>query len=141
MASNLSLQGILDSNKLIDPNYVDRLRNLRIVLTKEKFFYILDSPNLELIREDAFEEKRATHEIWLNDSMTIKYIMLASMSNKLQRQHQGIEPQSILLNLKELYREHSRTARYKISKQLYRTCMSEGSLVQVYVLKMINLIS
>ena len=67
--------------------------------------------------------------------------MLASMSNELQRQHEDMEPQSILLNLKELYGEHSRTARYEISKQLFRARMSEGSPVQVHVLKMINLIS
>ena len=61
---------------------MDWLRNLRIVLTQEKLSYILDSPDLQLIEEDASEEERATHNIWLHDSMTVRYIMLALMSNE-----------------------------------------------------------
>ena len=83
MASNLSLWGILNANKLTGPNYVDWLRNLRIVLTQEKLFYILDSLDPDLIREDASEEEKATHNMWLNDSMTVRCIMLASISNEL----------------------------------------------------------
>ena len=43
--------------------------------------------------------------MWKDDSMTVKCIMLASMSNELQRQHEDMDIPSILLNLKELYRE------------------------------------
>ena len=92
MASNLSLRGILDANKLTSPNYVDWLRNLRIVLTQKKLFYILDSLDPELIGEDASKEEKATHNMCLNDSMTIRCIMLALMSNELQRQHEGMQP-------------------------------------------------
>ena len=63
------------------------------------------------------------------------------MSNKLQRQHDGMDPQSILLNLKELYGVKSRTTRYEISKQLFRARMSESSSIQAHVLKMIDLIT
>ena len=41
--------------------------------------------------------------------MTVKYIMLASMSNKLQRQHEDMDVPSILFNLKKLYWEQSQT--------------------------------
>ena len=67
--------------------------------------------------------------------------MLASMSNELQRQHEDIDVFSILLNLKELYGEQSRTARYEISKQLFCACMTEGTSVQMHVLKIIDLIT
>ena len=85
MTSTLISRGILDANKLIGLNYVDWLRNLRIILTQEKVSYILDSPNLDPIEEDASEEERATYRMWQNDSLTIKYIMFVSMSNELQR--------------------------------------------------------
>ena len=42
--------------------------------------------------------------------------MLAFMTNELQRQHESMDTQSILLNLKELYEEQSQTTRYEISK-------------------------
>ena len=83
---------------------------------QEKIFYILDSPAPDTIREDASEEEKTIYEIWKDDSVTVKCIMLASMNNKLQRQYEDMDVPSILLNLKELYGEQSQTARYKISK-------------------------
>ena len=67
--------------------------------------------------------------MWQNDFLTIKCIILASMNNELQRQHDSMDTQSILLNLKELYGEHSRTARYEISKQLFYARMIEGTSI------------
>ena len=67
--------------------------------------------------------------------------MLASMSNELQRQHVDMDVSSILLNLKELYGEQSQIARYMISKQLFRACMTEGTSLQMHILKMIDLIT
>ena len=52
-----------------------------------------------------------------------------------------MDTHSILLNLKELYGEQSRTARYEISKQLFRARMTEGSSVQNHVLMVIDLIT
>ena len=86
------------------------------MLTQEKVSYVVDTPDPRLIREDATKEEKTTYKIWQDDSMTIKCIMLASMSNELQRQHESMDVPSILLNLKELYREQSQTARYEISK-------------------------
>ena len=47
----------------------------------------------------------------------------------------------IFFNLKELYGEQSRTARYEISKLSFRARMTEGSFMQMHVLKMIDLIT
>ena len=71
---------------------MDWLRNLRIVLTQEKLSYILDSLDPIVIGEDTSEEEIATYKMWQNDSTTISCIMLASMSNELQRQHEGMQP-------------------------------------------------
>ena len=60
MASSLSLRSILDANKLTGPNYVDWLRNLKIVLSQEKLSYILDTPSLEPLGEDASQEDKTT---------------------------------------------------------------------------------
>ena len=125
MASSLSLRSILDTNKLTGTNYVDWLRNLKIVLSQEKLSYILDTPDIEPVGEDATEEEKATYRMWQNDSLTVKCIILASMTNELQRQHDSMDTHSILLNLKELYGEQSRTARYEISKQLFHARMTE----------------
>ena len=141
MAFLLSLCSILDTNKLTGTNYVDWLRNLKIVLSQEKLSYILDTPDIELVGEDVTEEEKATYRMWQNDSLTVKCIILASMINELQRQHDSMDTHSILLNLKELYGEQSRTARYEISKQLFYARMAEGSSVQDHVLMVIDLIT
>ena len=101
----------------------------------------MDTPAPDMIGEDATEEKKAAYKIWQDDSVTVKYVMLASMSNELQRHHEGMDVPSILLNLKELYGEQSWTARYEICKQLFHARMSEGMSMQTYVLKMIDLIT
>ena len=64
MASSLSLRSILDNNKLIGHNYVDWLRNLKIVLSLEKLFYILDTPSLNPLGDDATKEDMATYKMW-----------------------------------------------------------------------------
>ena len=63
MTSSLSLGGILDANKLTGLNYIDWLRNLRIILTQEKVSYILDTPALVSLGEDASEEERTTYKM------------------------------------------------------------------------------
>ena len=101
----------------------------------------MDTPSLNPLEDDATEEDMATYKMWQNDSLTVKCIMLASMTNELQRQHECMDTQSILINLKDLYGEQSRTARYEVSKQLFHARMTEGTSVQEHVLKVIDLIT
>ena len=129
MASSLSLRSILDTNKLTGPNYVDWLRNLTIVLNSEKLSYILDIPSISPLGDDATKKDRVTYKMWQNDSITVKCIILASMINELQRQHESMDIYSILLNLKELYGEHSWTVRYKISKQLFHARIERKNML------------
>ena len=141
MATSISLCSILDANKLTKPNYVDWLRNLKIVLSQEKLSYILDTLTLEPLGEDASQEDKTIYMMWQNDSLTIKCIILASMTNELQRQHESMDTQSILINLKDLYGEQSRNARYEVFKQLFHARMTERTSVQEHVLKVIDLIT
>ena len=63
MASSLSLCGILDANKLTGSNYVDWLRNVKIVLIQEKVSYILDTPATNTIGKDASKDERPINKI------------------------------------------------------------------------------
>ena len=53
------------------------------MLMQEKLSYILDTPDPSPVSEDASKEEKATYKMWQNDSMVVKCIMLASMSNEL----------------------------------------------------------
>ncbi|XP_039118778.1 uncharacterized protein LOC120254817 [Dioscorea cayenensis subsp. rotundata] len=63
------------------------------------------------------------------------------MSSDMQSFHEKMsDARSILLHLQELYGEHSQTAQYEISRELFRAKMSEGGEVGEHVLKMISMI-
>ena len=63
------------------------------------------------------------------------------MSTELHRQHEKYtSANEILLHLQELFGEHSRTARYEISKRIFRAMMKEGEDIGVHVNSMIRAI-
>ena len=65
--------------------------------------------------------------------------MWASMNTEIHRQHEKYtSARKILLHLQELFGEQSRTARYEISKRLFRAKMREGEDVGVHVNSMIR---
>jgi len=138
--SSLSLRGILESGKLVGPNYDDWYRNMRIVLMHEKLIDIIDKPAVTAPVDPTNVEATKTYEKYLEQCLTTKCIMLASMSSNLQRQHEDMNPSEIIEHLKKMYGGQSRTARYQLSKTLFRSSLSENDQVGPHVLKMIDLI-
>ncbi|KAK6149292.1 hypothetical protein DH2020_016817 [Rehmannia glutinosa] len=134
------LGSILEKNKLTGPNFVDWLRNLKIVLQFKKRAYVLDQappPPPEDITSEAYGE----YLYHVDDNLQARCYMLASMSNELQRHNECLDNASeILLHLQELYGERTRQIRYQISKEIFRCRMTKGSSVQDHGLKMIALI-
>ncbi|XP_017978272.1 PREDICTED: uncharacterized protein LOC108662425 [Theobroma cacao] len=65
---------------------------------------------------------------------------LANMTIELQKKHEHMDVQSMILHLRELFDKEGRTKRYEISKELFRCKIAEGSFVRPYVLEMIGLI-
>ena len=141
MKSMNPLASILDMNRLTGPNFVDWFRNLKIVLNSERIGYVLDTPQPAPLVEEATEQEIDAYNKWHADDMQARCYMLASMTNELQKQHENMKTASeVLLHLKELYGEQSRSARYEISKQLFQAKMPEGSDVGTHVQRMIRLI-
>ena len=63
-------------------------------------------------------------------------IMLASMSPKLQKQHEVMTTYDIVVHLKELFHEQERFERFEVSRMLFRLTMQEGTSPIQYALKM-----
>ena len=55
MSTTVNLRSILDANKLTGANFMDWLRNLRIVLKTERIAYVHDCPLLESLVVDAYD--------------------------------------------------------------------------------------
>ena len=136
MSTIVNLKSILDANKLTGTNFMDWLRNLRIVLKAEKIAYVLDAPLLVSPSVDASVEDQRPYQKHLDDSIIIACIMLASMSTGLQKQDEAMTAYDIVAHLKELFHEQARSERFEVSKMLFRLRMQEGTSPVQYTLKM-----
>ena len=56
MSINMNLKSILESNKLTRLNFLNWLRNLKIVLRSKKLLFILDEAIPEVLPRDALNE-------------------------------------------------------------------------------------
>ncbi|KAL0286510.1 UNVERIFIED_CONTAM: hypothetical protein Sradi_7145700 [Sesamum radiatum] len=85
MMSKNPLTMILETNKFNGTNYNDWLINLRIVLDFENQTYILDKPLPITLPECSTPEERVTFERWQEDNRKVRSIVLASMTNDIQK--------------------------------------------------------
>ncbi|XP_022872963.1 uncharacterized protein LOC111391915 [Olea europaea var. sylvestris] len=103
------LSVIFNKNQLVEENYVDWKRNLNIVLTAEKYKFVLDEVCPEAPKDDSTKSQKTAYEKWHHsDEMACCYI-LASMSNVLQQKHQNMETAfDIMESLQEMFGHQSR---------------------------------
>ena len=80
MSTIVNLRSILDANKLTGTNFMDWLRNLRIVPRAEKIAYVLDTPLPVSLYVDVSVGDQIAYQTHLDDSIITACIMLASMS-------------------------------------------------------------
>ncbi|KAL0395401.1 UNVERIFIED_CONTAM: hypothetical protein Slati_4506300, partial [Sesamum latifolium] len=93
---------IMDTNKFNGTNYNDWLRNLRIVLDFENQGYVLDKPLPTSLPKGSSSEERLTFNKWLEDNHKVRSIILASMTNEIQKQYGRLDDvPSIMLRMKE----------------------------------------
>ncbi|KAL0446121.1 UNVERIFIED_CONTAM: hypothetical protein Slati_1740000 [Sesamum latifolium] len=122
---------IIETNKFNGTNYTDWLRNLRIDLDFKNQGYVLDKPLPTALPEGSSPEERLTFEKWLEDNRKVYSVILASMTNEIQKQYDRLEDvPSIMLHMKEVYAVPDRHIRYAAIKAFFGTKMAEGSFVQ-----------
>ena len=113
MSASNPVARILETNRLTDNDYKDWLRNLKILLTSEKLSHVLDQ-DLVVLPNHPTAEQRAAFEKWMDEDSRVKCYVLASMSSKLQSQHEHMPTVwAMITHLQELYSEQSRTAPLK----------------------------
>ena len=104
--SSLSVRTILDKLTLTGPNFLDWIRNVRLVLRQEKIEYVLDSAApvrpTEQKELEEFDKDNAKVK-HLDDAYNAQCIMLASMTMELQRQHEHLMAFEMLSHLKGLF--------------------------------------
>ena len=83
MSASNPLARILEINRLIDNNFKDWSKNLKIVLTSKKLSHVLDQDPIVLPNHPTTKQK-TTFEKWMDEDSRIKCYVLASISNELQ---------------------------------------------------------
>ncbi|KAL0282169.1 UNVERIFIED_CONTAM: hypothetical protein Sradi_7269100, partial [Sesamum radiatum] len=77
---------------------------------------------------------------WHADHRKVRSIILASMSNDVQKQYDRLDDvASILQRMKEVYAIPDSHTRYGATKEFFRAKMTEGSSVQEHGVKMLSL--
>ena len=125
--STMSLQSVLEKDKLTGTNFLDWFRNLRIVLKQERKLYVLDEPLPEEPAENVLRAEKNAYEKHHNDSIDVACLMLATMSSKLQKDLENMEAYDMIFNLKEMFQQQARQERYETTKALHSCKMAEGT--------------
>ncbi|KAL0454892.1 UNVERIFIED_CONTAM: hypothetical protein Slati_0828400 [Sesamum latifolium] len=131
----------MDTNKFNGTNYNDWLMNLRIVLDFENQGYILDKPLPTVLPEGFSPEERLTFDKWLEDNRKVRIIILASMTNEIQKHYDRLDDvPPIMLRMKEVYTVPDWHIRYTATEAFFRTKTAEGSSVQSHGVKILSLV-
>ncbi|KAL0453952.1 UNVERIFIED_CONTAM: hypothetical protein Slati_1373300 [Sesamum latifolium] len=103
--------------------------------------YVLDKPLPTALPEGSSPEERVTFDKWLEDNRKVRSIILASMTNEIQKQYDRLEDvPSIMLRMKDVYAVPDRHIRYAAIKAFFGTKMAEGSSVQSHGVTMLSLV-
>ena len=138
MANTLSLHMLLDSDKLIEPNFDSWYRKLKIILEHERILYILTDQGPEESAVNAPCTMRDTYMKWLNDLMIVRCMIRAAMNDELSHKFEDAQSEEIIQMLNESFGTLEDAERHKTSCAVFNAHMREGASVTDHVLYMIE---
>ena len=138
MANTLSLRSLLDSDKLIGPNFDSWYRKLKIMLEHEKILYVFMDQAPEEPAANAPHVARDTYMKWLNDHTTVCCMMRAAMNDELSHKFEDAQPEEMIQMLNESFGTPEDAKRYKTSCVVFNTHMQEEVSVTNHELYMIE---
>ncbi|KAL0401895.1 UNVERIFIED_CONTAM: hypothetical protein Slati_4219400, partial [Sesamum latifolium] len=103
--------------------------------------YILDKPLPTALPEGSSPKERLTIEKWHEENRKVRSIILALMTNEIQKQYNRLEDvPSIMLHMKDVYAVTDRHIRYAVTKAFFGTKMVKGSSVHSHGVKMLSFV-
>ena len=81
---------LLDKYMLIGSNFIDWLRNMRIVLRTESLLHVLDDPIPNEPPINAPQEQLDSFNKYMSQEAQVQGVLLASMSSELQCQDENM---------------------------------------------------
>ncbi|KAL5561705.1 hypothetical protein UlMin_031452 [Ulmus minor] len=99
-----SLSSILNQNKLTGDNFANWKRNLLIILSFEKYKYVLEKDCPLVPKENTSSEESIAFDKWVNSNEITRCYMMASMNSVLQKQHEGyLNARDIMHNVEDMF--------------------------------------
>ena len=118
MAATLSLRSLLDSDKLMGPNFDSWYHKLKIILEHEWILYVLTDPAPKKPALNVRNTVRDTYQKWLNDRTMVRCIMLVAMNDEFSRRFENALPQDMLQILNEFFGTPDNVKRHNVGKYI-----------------------
>ena len=138
MSTNVNLQAVMGDKILIGPNFLDWLKNLRIVLKEEKIAYVITEPIPGSPTADESKSVQRAYKKHLVDSARAELIIHTSMSLEFQKRYKTEDAYSIVRHLREHYNEQAAIEGFKVARLLFGSKMEVGTSPMQYALQMYN---
>ena len=127
MSTNVNVKMVMDDKILTGLNFLDWLKNLRIVLKEEKLAYVVTEPILGSPTADAPESVERAYKKCLVDSTRAGLIIHISMSPEFQKRYKTEDTYSIIRHLWEHYNEKATIEGFKVARLLFGSKMEVGT--------------
>ena len=135
--NNNSFRAILQNNLLTGINFLDWERNLKLVLRMENKLQVIETPVPPMPAQGAPAAEFRNRERIITASTEVACLMLASMVPDLQKQHEDMYANEMIVHLRQLF---TRQEHFETSKKMYYCKQGANEPVGPHVLKMINYI-
>jgi hypothetical protein len=114
-SKEFSLRTILEKDKLNGTNYMDWIRDLRIILKAEKKEEVLDTPLPEEPHENETLAEKNAYKKACDVDLEVGYLMLACMEPDLQMQFESVHVHDMVVALNDMFTTQARTERFIVS--------------------------
>ena len=112
MESAADIMMSLEDNTLTGDNYVTWKRKIGLLLQSEKHKFVLTTPKPPAPNHESSIMQRDEYEQWKTSDDIAKCYIMATISDVLQQQHEGMESAvDIMMSLEEMFAMWSRTTK------------------------------
>ena len=135
---SLNFNVFLEKAKLKDDgsNYMDWVRNLRIIFITAQKNYVLEAPLGDKPDAGATPDVMNTWQSKAGDYSIVQCAMLYGLEPGLQRRFERHGAYEMFQELKLIFQENARIERYEVSNKFYSCKMKENSYVSEHILRM-----
>jgi hypothetical protein len=133
-----SLMNILKDNTLTGDNYVTWKRKIGLLLQAEKHKFVLSTPKPPAPTNESSVLQRDEYEQWKTSDDMAKCYIMATISDVLQQQHEGMESAAdIMMSLEEMFAMRSRSTKREAVTAFMNLRMKPGQAVKDHMMKVI----